>query len=63
MQNSKKDIEEFQKVRINRLLIDFLARQGWIETAKKIIEEYNLHEFADVELEVIMEQNKVISDL
>lgn len=51
---SKEDQTCYHKTRLNRLLIDYLVREGHVKTAKKLMQEYKI--------EVIFEFLKISLD-
>ena len=42
---SKEDQTCYHRTRLNRLLIDYLMREGHVKTAKKLMQEYNIEVF------------------
>ncbi|KAG0175448.1 GID complex subunit containing RING finger motif [Apophysomyces sp. BC1034] len=44
------EFEQWSKTRLNRVIVDYLLRQGFLETAKNVATEYNVEDMVDVQL-------------
>ncbi|KAI9847803.1 MAG: GID complex subunit containing RING finger motif [Sclerophora amabilis] len=53
--------DEWSRVRLNRLLVDYMLRSGYGESAKALAREKNIEELVDVE--VFMQCNRIESSL
>ena len=42
--------EQWSKVRLNRLLVDYLLRSGYMKTARKLAEEKQIEDLVDIEV-------------
>lgn len=53
--------DEWSRIRLNRLLVDYLLRSGYLESAKALAKEKGIEELVDTE--VFMECNRIQEDL
>lgn len=53
--------DEWSRVRLDRLLVDYLLRSGFVESAKALAKEKGIEELVD--LEVFMQCNKIQASL
>ena len=60
-QNNPEIMRDYFQKRLNRIIIDYLLRENYFDSAKMFIKETELKDFADVE--VFEETSKIIKKL
>jgi macrophage erythroblast attacher len=57
------DQTEYHKVKINRMIVEYLAREGFSQAAEKMMKNFTLDDFSALEFKIAQENNQVVESL
>lgn len=60
---SPEDQVEYHKIKINRMIVEHLAREGFSRSAEKMMKHFSLNDYSALEFKIINEGNRVIQSL
>ncbi|KRX04401.1 hypothetical protein PPERSA_05662 [Pseudocohnilembus persalinus] len=62
-EEQKNQLKNYHQIRLRRLIIDYLYREGHVQTAQQMIQIYNLQPYCELDIAIIQERNGIIEDL